>query len=52
MLPVKKYFIKSNMVFRAKFSNADLGLFFEKKKKSIFCDFLVLLNHLNNETRH
>ena len=34
------------MVFRAKFSNADLGLFFgKKKKKNIFCDFLVLLNH-------
>ena len=29
--------IKWNMVFRAKFSNVNLGLFFEKKP--IFCDF-------------
>ena len=50
MFPVKKDFIKWNMVFRAKFSKVNLGLFLEKEK--FFYEFLVLLNHLNNKTRN
>ena len=53
MYLIKKDFVKWNMVFRAQFSNVNLGLFLPNNQIFSFVTFcLLLLNHLSNVTRN